>query len=234
MRLNRFIIDSDLHPGVFELADPDATRQITQVLRLKTGEMLMLCDGQGREALAKISAFGKNRVTLELGKPQAVDREPKRRIILYCSILKRENFDWVTQKATEIGVSMIIPILSERTIKQNLNFERLKKIAKEASEQSGRCRLPEVSKPLTWNQALDNAKGNDVNFIFDLEATDGVKLKDDQQSVGVFIGPEGGWTPEEIKEAKKHDFKIASLGQTVLRAETAAIVASYLMATARS
>lgn len=227
MKIHRFIGSFNLQPGIFLLKDEDITRQINKVLRLKQGEKIILCDGKGNEAQAKIISIQKNQIKLQLNaltllKPSRVQ------ITLYCAALKRENFDWVVQKSTEVGVTTIIPILTERTVKQNLNLARLEKIAKEAAEQSGRSFVTEVRSPLALSEAFNQAKNNQLNLIFELGALPLSNQKVDHQTIGIFIGPEGGWTETEIQTAQKSGIQIAGLGKLTLRAETAAIVASYL------
>ncbi len=229
MKIHRFIGQYNLRPGDFELKDAEILHQMLKVLSLKPGEKVVLCDRQGQEAIGKIVKLGSDKALLSLDKPTDVTTEPKRQIYLYCSILKRENFDWVVQKATEVGIAAIIPIITQRTVKQNLNLERLLKIAKEAAEQSSRGTVPTISQPIAWPAALELAKNNDVNLFFDIQATTTVTESiQDKKHVGIFIGPEGGWDPKEIQEAKKHGFKTSSLGLLTLRAETAAVIASYL------
>jgi 16S rRNA (uracil1498-N3)-methyltransferase len=148
-------------------------------------------------------------------------------VILYCSIIKRENFELMAQKATEVGVKEIVPLLSSRTIKLNIKSERVEKIIKEASEQSGRGKVPELHPPMTFKDALEHAKSNDLNLFFDPSGKIFSPLTQEKK-IGVFIGPEGGWDEDEIGLARAQNFQIVSLGKLVLRAETAAIVASFL------
>ncbi|MHB8830631.1 MAG: RsmE family RNA methyltransferase [Patescibacteria group bacterium] len=229
MKIHRFIGQYNLRPGDFELKDAEILHQMFKVLGLKPGEKIVLCDGQGQEATATIVKLSSDKALLLLDKPTRVATESKRQVSLYCSVLKRENFDWVVQKATEVGITAIIPIITQRTIKQNLNLERLLKIAKEAAEQSSRGKVPAISQPIVWSAALELARDNDIDLFFDLQATSTVtEFIQDKKRIGIFIGPEGGWDPKEVQAAKSHGFKASSLGLLTLRAETAAIVASYL------
>ncbi|MDD5726393.1 MAG: RsmE family RNA methyltransferase [Patescibacteria group bacterium] len=233
MKIHRFIGQYNLKPGNFELKDAEILHQMFKVLSLKPGEKVVLCDGQGQEAVGTIAKLGPDKALLLLDKPTIVATEPKRQIVLYCAVLKRENFDWVVQKATEVGVTAIIPIITQRTVKQNLNLERLLKIAKEAAEQSSRGKIPTVSQPIAWSAALELAQGNDVSLFFDIKAEATIMESiQGKNHIGIFIGPEGGWDPKEIQAAKSHNFITSSLGLLTLRAETAAIVASYLACSA--
>lgn len=231
MRLHRFIADIDLTKKTLDLTDEDLVNQIRNVLRLRVGDKLILSDGRLNEAEVVIADAGKNMFRVEVESKYANENEPRSQGILYCSILKRENFELVVQKATEVGIKEIQPIISERTVKLNLRMDRLQKIIKEAAEQSGRGMLPILHNPLDFEKAFEPAKKNDINLFFDApgKRLESGELKD-KSRVGAWIGPEGGWTAEELALAEKEGFRITSLGKTVLRAETAAIVASHVIA----
>jgi len=214
-----------------KLFNRELLNQIKNVLRLGMGSKISLSDGSGREAVAQITTFGKDFVGLELQEALKNDNESGRYLILYCSVLKRENFEWVIQKATEVGVKEIFPIITERTVKFNVKMERLEKIAREAAEQSGRSFVPKVYEPIRLFQAIEHSKKNDLNWFFDISGQPIKKsLPVVKNKIGVFIGPEGGWTSKEISGAKSSRLKLVSLGRLTLRAETAAVVASYLAA----
>ncbi len=231
MRLNRFISDFDLRGQDLSVFDKDILNPVKNILRLKSGNQIVLADGKNSEALAEIVEFGGDFFRVRLLQKESNNNEPARKVILYCSILKRENFELVVQKATEVGVAEIIPLICERTIKVGFKKERLAKIIKEAAEQSGRGILPVLYEPMSFGQAVKQARQNDKNFLFD---SSGVKLLTSdvdslkQKTVGIFIGPEGGWSSFEMDLTCQRDFKIMSLGKLTLRAETAAIVATYL------
>lgn len=234
MRFNRFLGDFNLNDKRIRISNREQISQIKNVLRLGVGDELTVLNGDGREALTVITALHKETAELEVRELRKADNEPKREVTLCCAILKRENFELVAQKATEIGVKKIVPIVTERTIKTGLNHDRLNKIIREAVEQSGRCVVPELTEILNFAKAVELAKtAGSANFFYDLihqldpfaslnAVTDG------KTPVAVFIGPEGGWSDEERSLAQKNGLVKASLGNLVLRGETAAIVASYL------
>ena len=149
--------------------------------------------------------------------------------VLYCAILKRENFELVVQKATEIGVREIVPLITQRTVKLDIKEERLRKIITEAAEQSGRGRVPMLRQAMSFADALADAQRNDANFFFDISD---VIVEEgaigDAMRRGLFVGPEGGWSYEEVLAARAAGCHIISLGALTFRAETAAIIASYL------
>lgn len=236
MKIHRFIENLDLSKKNIKIFDAGFYNQIKNVLRLKAGDRIILCDGQSNEAVCQITGFDKKFVELEVLEKNKNENEPKKNIILFCAILKRENFEFVVQKATELGVKEIYPIISQRTVKFNLKEERIKKIIKEAAEQSGRSIVPILNKPLNFKEALNISADNQINLFFDKsgEAFNPCGITNNNLvKIGIFIGPEGGWNEEEIKIVKKMSeknpsFKIISLGKLTLRAETAAIIASYL------
>jgi len=231
MRLNRFISNFDLAGQDLSVFDKDILNQVKNVLRLKSGSQILLADGKANEALAEIVEFGGDFFRVKLLQKESNNNEPARKVILYCSILKRENFELVAQKATEVGVAEIVPLICERTVKVGFKKERLIKIIKEAAEQSGRGVLPILYEPMNFSQAIKHAQQNDRNFLFDLTGdklltSDVNSLK--QKTVGIFIGPEGGWSSFEMDLTRQRELKIVSLGKLTLRAETAAIIAAYL------
>lgn len=188
-----------------------------------------MCDGKGNEALVEVGDINKKRVSVLVVERYQNQNEPERKVILYCSLLKRENFDLVVQKATEIGVAEIQPLILKRTIKSNMKRERLERIIKEASEQSGRGVLPVLHDPISLKESIEQAKSNEVNLFFHLSAEKfSSDLIQNTSSVGLFIGPEGGWESSEVELAKESGLQIVSIGKLTLRGETAAIVASFL------
>ncbi len=223
MKRHRFIGPYDLRSAEIVLED-DAARQMALVLKMRHGEIVLLCDGKGREAAFEILEFKKTSVRLKrIGDASDVDTEPMKQVTLYASILKRENFELIVQKATECGVLRIVPVISQRTIKKDVKLERLREIAREAAELSGRGVVPEVSEPVKFEQALEQAEGQ--KYFFDAE---GKSFLPTGERISLFVGPEGGWTEEEHDLAMKSGCSIAGLGPRMLRGETAAIVATFV------
>jgi len=232
MKLHRFITDFDVHARRFVIGDLKIVHQLHTVLRLRPGEAIMLSDGKGMEARATIVAYTKKGCEVDVTTIRKNENEPAVRVALYASLLKKENFEFVLEKATEIGVSEIIPVIVRRTIKLALKEARAEQIIREASEQSGRGGVPKLFEPMNLQQAFQHAKKNSVNLFFEPTAPY-LARSPRAPSIGVCIGPEGGWDQSEIEEARKADFLLSSLGPLILRAETAAIVASYLAVSGR-
>lgn len=229
MRLHRFFGNFDLSQPKITVHDKDLVKQWKTVLRLEAGKELFLCDGKGTEALATIRSIDKSSAELDITGTRPSENEPEIEVTIYCSILKKENFEWAVQKAVEAGVKEIIPVIGHRTVKMNLNLKRLEKIIKEASEQSGRGIIPSLGEPMNLADAIKHSKKNSTNIFFRPSGIPLDKVKIADAKVGVFIGPEGGWDDSETELAEKNDFAMATLGKLILRAETAAAVASYLV-----
>jgi 16S rRNA (uracil1498-N3)-methyltransferase len=230
MRLHRFIGDFDLSGKITFIRDKKILNQMRNVLRLKAGSEVILSDGKSNEVNAVIRKLERDSGEAEITEKSGNKENPAREAVLYCSLLKRENFEWVAQKATEIGVAKIVPLLTGRTVKLDFKRERIEKIAREAAEQSGRNSVPEISAPLKFEAAVREAtEANGANFFFAVgEKNVPADEFNGKSKIGIFIGPEGGWTDEEMETAEKNGFIPAGLGTLVLRAETAAVVASYL------
>ncbi|MFA7201869.1 MAG: RsmE family RNA methyltransferase [Candidatus Paceibacterota bacterium] len=227
MKIHRFFLNTGFLEGEISISDIEFVHQIRDVLKLHNGEMCVLFNAAGQEAQATITAYHENRALLNVEKITQRE-EGKTRIILYCAVLKRENFELVVQKATELGVSEIIPILTQRTIKTGLRKDRLEKIATEASEQSGRVSIPQIGTVCSFTEALEKAQDNIYTIVLH---TGGERIaqegKDKIGSIGVFIGPEGGFTDEEIQQAREYQYHIHTFPNMTLRAETAAIIGVF-------
>jgi 16S rRNA (uracil1498-N3)-methyltransferase len=229
MREDRFFLDTKIEKGKLEILEKEIFHQLKNVLRKRVGDRIILFNGTGIEAEAKIKKFFKDKVEVEILKIEKPEREPKVFVSLFCSILKKSNFELVVQKVTEIGVGEIVPILCKNTVKTGLNLKRLEKIAKEAAEQSKRVTLPRIEKIFSFKEAIEKARNFDVKILFDISGKDFSILKRKVKNVAIFIGPEGGWDKSEIELAKEENFEILNLGKLNLRSETAAIVTSFLI-----
>jgi 16S rRNA (uracil1498-N3)-methyltransferase len=226
MRLHRFVLGVNLLPGRLQIDDSDVVHQWSKVLRLREGDTVVLCDGKGSQAHAVLHELGKKAAVVIVDQVEKVTAEPKHRVTLCAAIVKRENFEWIVEKATETGVTEIIPIITDRTMKTGLKMERLQAIAKEAVEQCGRGVVPVIREPTEFSDAWKNATGRQV--FLHLDGNESTARHDGD--VTIWIGPEGGWTESEADFAKKNGAEMRSLGALTLRAETACVVATYLAA----
>ena len=236
MKIHRFIGDFDFSKNEVEINNPENIKQIKDVLRMKKGETIILSDGKGASAEVIIDSIATGKIICKvntMNEPHSAkaSRGEYRKVNLYLSILKKENFEWATQKAVECGVSSITPVITERTIKTGLNISRLEKIIREASEQCGQDIIPTLSPILKFQNALTDGNKSDKKIIFHLGGIDlpkGGGNASALKSISIFVGPEGGFTEKEISLAKNSGYTVTSLGPLTLRGETAAIVATYL------
>jgi 16S rRNA (uracil1498-N3)-methyltransferase len=163
--------------------------------------------------------------------------EPDVRLVLYQALIKGQRFDWVLEKGTEVGVSSFVPVVSSRSVVRPAEasasrLERWQRIVTEAAEQSGRSRLPQVSPPVTFADALASAPGLRLlpwEGEHDITLREALTAEGPPEAVSLFIGPEGGFPTEEVEMARQQGVRTVSLGPRILRAETAGIVAAALV-----
>ncbi len=231
MRLHRFFVKTPISGKSFDVSDKDLIHQWRTVFRYNVGSQVILFDGAGADYLCIITSLRNLGATV--GVIEKIDDVPNVKVNLWLclAILKKDNFELALEKATELGVSHVIPVLCERSEKKNINQERLQKIAVEASEQSGRGTVPIIHAILELPELLDSHILPKHKILLNLE---GVYVGDMLQNetgkdIAVFIGPEGGWSERELKKFEEHKIESVSLGTQVLRAETAAIAMSTLL-----
>lgn len=229
MRERRFIGELPLQAGEHKITDTEIVHQVRDVLRLSPGAFITLSDGRGSEARAVIRAVTREHVLVEIGEVMRSAAENAPFVTLYACILKRENFELVVQKATELGVSEIVPLISERTVKLNLRHDRLERIAREAAEQSGRSTVPCIREEMSFSDACAEIPGR-FKSVWMCDGEGSVPALDAHAEgpLAVLIGPEGGWAPEEKQKASEKGYEPVLLSPLTLRGETAAIVASFL------
>lgn len=212
------------------------------VLRMKPGEDVRVSDGGGKTYLCCVSAYEEKRAVLDILKALDSDTELPSRIVLFQGLPKGDKMEWIIQKAVELGAYSVVPFAAKRSVVKLDEKKAVKKqlrwqmIAKGAAEQSGRSIIPEMKNVLTFADALDVSKELDVLLIpYELEEDmkETARIIDairPGQSVGIFIGPEGGFEEEEVELAKSAGAYPVSLGKRILRTETAGLtVLSVLM-----
>ncbi len=226
MRIHRFFIGDTVElKKNFWLRDEAILWQWTKVLRFREGQEVILFDGTTTDRLYRITEFNKTEAHLEM--VTELDRHvPDRHIYLFWSLLKKDNNDMILQKCTELGVTNFVPLLAERSIRDNFNMDRARKIVREASEQCGRSSIPVVRDPMHVETALREYATHAELYICQQGHDTAPPATKPGGKYGVFIGPEGGWSDAEkalFIEAKLPHVRISNF---VLRAETAAIVAA--------
>lgn len=228
MRLSRFFIDAPLSLGSHELPEAQA-HYIGRVLRLNAGAAVQLFDGSGMEYLGELSEVSKKQVRVELSEQFPGMPESQLHIHLGQGLSRGERMDWAIQKATELGVAEITPILSERC-EVRLNDERADKrlihwrqIAISACEQSGRSRVPVIHPPMALVAWLEQSTAALKLVLHPLAQA--LSSHSKPASLAFLIGPEGGLSDAEVGQAQSAGFLAARLGPRVLRTETAPVVA---------
>jgi 16S rRNA (uracil1498-N3)-methyltransferase len=224
MRLHRFFIKERVAGESFKICEERLIHQWRNVFRYNTGSEVCLFDGSGFEYSAVIESLSNREAMMRIvSKRKGV--LPEKKIVLFQSLVKKDNMEWIAEKATELGVSKIVPVVSERSEKKDLNIERLEKIVIEASEQCGRADVPEMGSIEQLASSLEGLEGEFVVFDSSGVSFDPSLFSTDYKLLSIFIGPEGGWSPKEIEEFKNAGAKVYSLGKLTLRAETAVIAA---------
>ena len=234
----RFFLKSTIEdPQNIVITDKEAVKKITKVLRLQVGDVFVIFDSNGEEYEVRIQELKSKQVLCSLVSRLNIDRELPVEINLYQSLLKKDKFEWLCQKVTEIGVKRIIPVISENCVVKDLNSNKAKryqKIIEEATAQSGGKIPTAFYKIKNFEEVILGLKQNELNLIAHEDERQN-KLFDilnekRVNKINILIGPEGGFSQDEINLALRNSVVPVSLGKRILRAETAAILASGLIA----
>lgn len=229
MRVHRFYVGERWERSVQHFGqercwvqDKELTHQWHKVLRLRAGDELSLFDGSA-EFLYKIVQIKTDETALQKV-TELQSKKPPKHVLLAWSLLKKDNNDWVLQKATEVGVTHLVPMITERSEKTGFNHMRANKIVIEAAEQCGRINIPMVDEVRTLNEVINTYKDPFSLFMADEKGIESnIGFKD---NTGMLIGPEGGWSEKELVFMKNEGIETINLGNMTLRAETAAVVAA--------
>jgi 16S rRNA (uracil1498-N3)-methyltransferase len=249
MRLTRVFVDGDLKPGsVVELAR-DTASHLAKVLRARSGDEIVLFNGDGREYMGAIEAVRGSRISAAIGAARPVDRESTFQITLVQCVPRGDRMDFIVQKATELGVERIVPVLSQRSVVRLDEAQAISKqahwqaVAVSACEQCGRNRLPRMEAPrplLSYLGGLASAAPPAGILRLILEPDRSQPPQDGERTLSsgtpapaagaeIAIGPEGGFAPEELEAFELCTFARVGLGPRVLRTETAAIAAIVVL-----
>lgn len=234
MRIPRIFTEQLLQTGELAELEESASHHLSKVLRMQAGRELILFNGQGGEFAATIHEISKKHVTVSVAAHTADNRESPLVLELAIGISRGERFEWVLQKATELGVTKITPLITERTEvkvggeRQEKMLDRWQQILVSACEQCQRNLLPELSAPIQISDWLNTVNSE---FRFVLHHRDSKTLPTDQKpkSASLLIGPEGGLSESEIALALAKNFNALTLGPRVLRTETAPVAAISLV-----
>ena len=205
------------------------------VLRMKLHEKAEISDGESRTYLCEVEAYEEDAAVLHILEEMEADTEPASKLYLFQGLPKSDKMELIVQKAVELGVYQVIPVAMKRSVvrlddkKAAKKADRWNSIAESAAKQAGRSRIPEVTMPLSYKEALKMAEELDVTLL-PYELAGGMKVTREVirqiksgQSVGIFIGPEGGFEPEEVDAAVSMGAKVIPLGRRILRTETAGL-----------
>lgn len=226
--------DTDTQTGQ-AVIDGEDGRHIARSLRMRTGEALTVSDGAGVDYDGEIEEISGDTVTVRLTKQYKNKSEPTLRVTLYPGMPKSDKLDLVVQKATEMGAAAVIPVLTDRSVSRPdaksaaKKQERLQRIALEAAKQSGRGAVPQVGAMQSFKEAVRTARGTKILFYEGGGLPLSKCLPPDETEVSVFIGPEGGFAPEEVEFAKENGVVTATLGPRILRTETAPLAALAIL-----
>lgn len=224
MRVHRFFVGDEIElKKDFWLHDEAMLWQWNKVLRFKEDQQVILFDGRQTDRLYKIAKLDKTEAHLTMV-TELEQSLPDKHVYLFWSLLKKDNNELILQKATELGVTNFVPLITDRVIKKEFNIERAEKIVREASEQCGRSDIPKIREPIHIKKAL--VEYEDVKIYICHQGEKRTDLKD--QKIGLVIGPEGGWSDDELDFFKAQNYEHLALSKFTLRAETAVIVASSL------
>ncbi|MCX5693215.1 MAG: 16S rRNA (uracil(1498)-N(3))-methyltransferase [Candidatus Omnitrophica bacterium] len=230
----RFYVQPDsIFPlkNIIEIKDKTEVHHIRDVMRLRKGDAVNIFDGQGREFACFIEELKKESITIKIKEALDFKREPNFNITLYQAIPKKAKMDFIVEKAVELGVAKLVPVITDRTVPEIKDFskkiERWNRIAMASSKQCGRRVLPIIADVLDFNSALIDSKQKELTIFASIDK-ESRPLKDilkglNPKSIAVFVGPEGDFSPRETYLAREKGHKICSLGSLILKSETAAI-----------
>lgn len=229
------IEESEIEDDLIVIGASDA-HYLVNVLRIEAGEKIIVFDGKGTEYLVEIKKISKDQVEALITQTNFIGSDTQVNVSLIQSLAKGDKMDYIIQKCTEIGISKVIPVITERTIvkldekKKKARKQRWQKIAVEAAKQSKRTIVPEITEILTLAELKKQIPENEELLIL-WEDEHNTKIKEylrqqkDTRNISILIGPEGGLSEKEVKELQEWGGKTASLGSKVLRTETAGLVA---------
>jgi len=219
----RFFVERPITGSTAELADAEA-QHLARVMRAAVGDEIVLFDGSGAQFTAKVARIGKAAVALDILERNEVNCEPRVELTLAVALPKGERQKWLVEKLTELGAARLVPLLTERGVAQPVDAAllRLRRAVIEASKQCGRNRLMEIAPP---REAMEYfaAEAQGMKLIAEPGREQLGSLAEGVTRLVCAIGPEGGFTPAELKAALENKWRPVSLGRSILRIETAAI-----------
>jgi 16S rRNA (uracil1498-N3)-methyltransferase len=231
VRTPRIFTSQPLQTGHHIQLEAEPSHHLLKVLRLRSGAQLRLFNGDGREFSASLISSDRNRVEVELHQCLRKEAKDSLPITLAIGISRGERMDFALQKSVELGVSAIVPLVTERCVvrldprRQQKRMTHWQKIVISACEQSGRCRVPQLEQPGRFDEMLQQLPAT-MRLMLDHRASESLHdLSSRPDAIVLLVGPEGGLSPEERRLAQQAGFKGVRLGPRVLRTETAPLAA---------
>ena len=221
--MQRYYCEHWQKQGIFSLEEEES-RHVVQVLRHKTGDLLHLIDGKGSLVLAKIIEAHKKTCSLLFEEIIEHQEDMNKTHILISPTKSSDRFEYFLEKACEIGVGSITPLICKRTERSKLNYERMHKILISASKQSKKLHFPILNPSLSFKEAVNAFESISQKYITSIGTKQAFSNIDFEKEILVMVGPEGDFTEEEIQMAQSKSWNEISLGQSILRVETAGIV----------
>ncbi|MES9968611.1 MAG: 16S rRNA (uracil(1498)-N(3))-methyltransferase [Candidatus Thiodiazotropha sp.] len=227
MRIHRFFTSQELRTDLQITLEEDPAHHIQQVLRLRSGDEVVLFNTNGDEYAATLIQVTKQQVVAGIGNALRHEAESRLRIHLLLGLSRSERMDFAIQKATELGVGQITPILTERCVvklnekKSTSRLKHWRRIVINACEQSGRCRVPMIDKALDYAEAVDHVEAGTSILLDHRSQTTLHQIEPPQTNLCILIGPEGGLTSTEREFAMQRGFVGVRLGPRIMRTETA-------------
>lgn len=234
MRLHRFFVEQRINPSAggeerVVIHDRKLLHQWKHVLRLGAGDEVILFDGYGENHRCELAAVARDEAVCIVRESSTTPEPPKLQLFLFASLIRKERFEWLLEKATELGVFQIRPVIADRSEVKKFNLPRAKEIVREAAEQSGRGSLPALYEPMELQNVFKEYHFF-VNVAFDPHGEPFTKDGHGAEGkLGCFIGPEGGWSARELEFFRAQKMPVYSLGSPTLRAETAAVAVAALL-----
>lgn len=229
MELPIFFIETFSSHDILTLNE-DTSKHIVQVLRMKPSERLHLSDGAGNLLTAEILDDHKKKCTVKIIERKAIQKKQKEVSVAFSLLKNTSRFEWFLEKATEIGVTEIIPLLCERTEKQHFRLDRMKQILISAMMQSKQAWLPVLHEPTAFSKVITSSVyQNKLIAHCEDESKQSIKDFSGSDSIQILIGPEGDFSQSEIYFALQNNYTPVTLGYTRLRSETAGVVATTLL-----
>ena len=233
-RYPRFFAPND---GERAIVTGEDAKHISAVLRMKIGDMAVICDNSENDCLCRIISLEKDAVEFEVLDCRRNEAEPKVNVTLFQCLPKGDKMDFIVQKAAELGAARVVPVLSKRCVSRPDNksaakkIQRWQKIAEEAAKQSGRGKIPQILPLTDFATAVKEygQKGTGILFYECGGESLNKLVSPDLKEIGIFVGSEGGFGPEEAEFALSCGISAATLGKRILRCETAPVAALALL-----